>query len=356
MPSFANVSNSEIVALVTGDPTKAEELAKQYKIDKKNTYSYEEFDKFLSDKVADAIYLATPNWRHEEFAIPALKAGVHVLLEKPMEVTAEKCERILKAHQESSAKLMIAYRMHFEPATIAAIEKVRSGELGEVHMFTSTFTQPLDPNNHRGQSGWKAGPLLDIGIYPLNAVRNLYGTEPLEVFAFGTRHPEAGFSNDFDDTVSVTLVFPQNRLAQFTVSYYGNLLDEYTIAGTKGSIHVSPAFMYEAPLEFAPICIGEKNEHKKFPYTNHFGGEMEYFSECILKNTEPEPDGREGLADVRVLDAILRSLETKLPVKLDTATQPTTNKITTAQEKQVGGPKRPSADELVNAAPPAAAK
>lgn len=81
--------------------------------------------------------MATPNFRHAEFAVPALKAGVHVLLEKPMEISSEKCQEIMEAQKSSNAKLMIAYRLHFEPATIAAIERVRNGDLGQVHMFTS---------------------------------------------------------------------------------------------------------------------------------------------------------------------------------------------------------------------------
>lgn len=94
---------------------------------------------------------------------------------------------------------------------------------------------------------------------------------------------QGGFPSDLDDTVAVTLTFPKNRVAQFIVSYYGNSIDEYTIVGTKGSCHMSPAFMHSVGLEYSPIMIGEKRKFESFKTTDHFAGECEYFSECILK-------------------------------------------------------------------------
>jgi predicted dehydrogenase len=305
MPGVEHTGNSKITALVTGDPEKAAKLAEEYEIE--HTCGYEQYGELLRSGKIDAVYIGTPNWRHAEFAVPALEAGIHVLLEKPMEVDSEQCEAILRAQQKSNAKLMIAYRLHFEPATIAAIEKVRSGELGEVHLFTSTFSQVVDPENHRAKNGVAAGPIYDMGPYPINGVRNLFEAEPAEAFATGTRHPEAGFG-DFNDTVSVTLRFPGERLAQFTVSYYGNSIDTYTVVGTKGLLEVNPGYMYGNPLEHN-ARYGKEKKHESFKNTDHFGGEMKYFSECILNGVDPEPDGLEGLADVRVIEAIVRSLE-----------------------------------------------
>jgi len=139
MPGVAHTGNSEMTAVVTSNPEKAQGLAAKY--DLISTYTYEQFGDALKSGTFDAIYLATPNWRHAEFIVPALKAGIHVLTEKPLEVSTEKCREILEAAKASTAKLMVAYRLHFEPATLSTIEKVRSGELGDVHLFASTFTQ-----------------------------------------------------------------------------------------------------------------------------------------------------------------------------------------------------------------------
>jgi predicted dehydrogenase len=315
MPGFAHTGNSEITALVTSDPQKAAKLGEKY--DVKATFRYEEFEQALQSGVFDAIYLATPNWRHAEFIVPALKAGIHVLTEKPMEVSTAKCEEILTAAGASSAKLMVAYRLHFEPATLATIEKVRSGELGSVHLFTSNFAQVVDTANHRAHSGALAGPVMDMGPYPVNAARYIFGDEPVEVVsAAGTRHPQSGFDQDFADTVAVTLRFSGERLAQFNVSYFGNPTNSLIAIGEKGSVQLEPAYMFGKGLE-QTVVMGEKKSTESFKNTDHFGGELKYFSGRILNGTDPEPDGEEGFADVRVLEGILKALETGQTVTLE---------------------------------------
>ena len=329
LPGIKHTGNSEVAAFVTGDPEKARQVGELYGVT--DTYRYNQFEELLSSGKIDALYLATPNWRHAEFVVPALKAGIHVLVEKPLEVSTAKCREILDAAATSSAKLMVAYRLHFEPATLATLDLIRSGDLGEVHLFTSTFVQMVSTRNHRATNGDEAGPVLDMGPYPVNAARYVFGAEPTKVVsAVGIRHPEAGFG-DFDDTVAVTLRFPGNRLAQFMVSYYGNALDAYTAVGTKGSVQVSPCYMYGKPLEQA-ITIGEKKTSESFKNTDHFGGQMKYFSDCILNDREVEPDGEEGFADVRVLEGVLRALKTGGSVTLEPFNR--TKRIDTAAQKE----------------------
>ncbi len=344
LPGVAHTGNSEVVAFVTGDPEKARLVGKQYGVTE--SYGYDEFDRMLRSGGVDAIYLATPNWQHAEFAVAALKAGIHVLVEKPLEISTEKCREILAAQKSSKAKLMVAYRLHFEPATLDMIDRVRAGDLGEVILFTSTFAQMIDPAGHRARSGMAAGPVLDMGPYPVNAARYVFGAEPIEVVsATGTRHPQAGLG-DLDDTVAVTLRFPEGRLAQFVLSYYANTIDSYTVVGTKGSIQMNPGYMYGKPLEQS-ITIGESQKHESFKNTDHFGGELAYFSDCILNDVDPEPDGEEGYADVRVLEGIARALETGMPQKLEAFTR--SRRIDTRQRQTLAAQKSP---ELVNTSNP----
>ncbi len=335
MPGVEHTGNSEITALVTGDPQKARALSEKYGVT--GSYAYEQFDGLLHSGAIDAIYLATPNWRHAEFAVPALKAGIHVLLEKPMEVSSQKCQEIVDAQRSSGAKLMIAYRLHFEPATLSVIDLVRSGKLGQLRFFSSSFAQKVKSENHRAQSGTAAGPVFDMGPYPVNAVRNLFEAEPIEVSAMGSRHPEAGLG-DFDDTVAVTLRFPENRLAQFVVSYVGNDIDSYTVVGSEGDIVVSPGFTYGKALE-CQVTIGADKKHESFKNTDQFGGEMRYFSDCILNDKDPEPDGEEGLLDVRVIEAIVRSLETRTAQTLEPVRR--SKRIETSQTEKLSNVKPP---------------
>ncbi|MBE7158385.1 MAG: Gfo/Idh/MocA family oxidoreductase [Rhodospirillales bacterium] len=329
MPGVAHTGNSVITALVTGDPRKAKELGAKYEVEA--TFSYEKYTQALASGTFEAIYLATPSWRHAEFAVPALQAGIHVLCEKPLEVSTSKCQEILDAAKTSSAKLMVAYRLHFEPGTLNTIDVVRSGKLGEVHTFTSAFAQPLDPANHRSHSGDLAGPVLDMGPYPVNAARSVFGAEPEEVVsAVGTRHPDTGFEQNFDDTVAVTLRFPGGRLAQFNVSYYGGPVNSFTAVGPEGSVLLDPAYMYGQPMQ-QTVISGQNQNKTSFKNTDHFGGEMKYFSDCILENKDPEPDGEEGFADVRVLEGVLEALRSGKPVKLPPFTR--TKRIDTQTQK-----------------------
>lgn len=314
MPGIAHTGNSTFTAVVTGDPIKAEALKKMY--DLEATYSYEQFGEAIKAGTFDAIYLATPNWRHAEFAVPALQAGIHVLVEKPLEISTAKCQEILDVAKTSSAKLMVAYRLHFEPATLDTVKRIREGELGNVHLFTSSFSQMVDPENHRAKAGDLAGPVFDMGPYPVNAARYVFGDEPTEVVsAVGSKHPESGLEQDFFDTVTAIVRFPGNRLAQFCVSYYADATNEFNAMGTKGRITLNPCYMFGKSLKQTISKKGEEEE-SSFKNTDHFGGELKYFSDCILNNTDVEPDGEEGFADVRVLEGILEALKTGSSVTL----------------------------------------
>lgn len=345
MPAVAHTGNSEITALVSSDVEKLAALGDLYNVD--NRYSYDEFPALLASGQVDAIYLATPNWRHAEFAIPALEAGIHVLCEKPLEVNSDLCRAMMEAEKRGGAKLMTAYRLHFEPANLDAIRRIRAGELGDLIAFSGGMGQVLDPANHRAKHGVQGGPLFDLAPYPINAIRFLFGAEPVEVVsAVGTRHPEADLG-DFDDTLAVTLRMPGNQLAQFVVSYYANRLDNFTITGTKGTIEMSPAFGLGDGLA-QTRRIGDDDTHEQFPATDQFGGELRYFSDCILNDRPVEPSGEEGLVDLLVVEAIMEALRTGQPAKVE----PFTRSLRIDPEGQEQRLRPVSAPKKVNASSP----
>jgi len=303
MPGVAQTGNSELTAIITGDHRKAEALGRRYGVSR--AYHYDAYIAALDSLGFDAVYVAVPNWLHRDYAVPALERGLHVLLEKPMAITEEDCRAITQAARQSGARLMIGYRLHFEPATLEAIRVAQSGALGRVRLFTSTFTQHVARTNHRAQHGFWAGPVADMGPYPINAARNLFRAEPVEVMAWGARTQGFGFH----DTVSVLLRFPEERIAQFTVAYGLNPVDEYRVVGTEGDLAVSPGFGFGAGLRHR-LTVGESATETGFREVDQFGGETAYFSDCILQGLDPEPDGEEGRLDVRVVAAIGRALET----------------------------------------------
>lgn len=313
MPGVGQTDNSVITALVTGDPEKARQLGERYGL---RTYAYEEYPALLAAGEVDALYIATPNFRHREFVIPALEAGIHVLLEKPMGTSEADCQAMIDASTRTGAKLMVAYRLHCEPGTLDMIERVHKGDFGDPRLFTSIFTQRVKPSNHRAQNGFAAGPVPDMGPYPLNMVRQLFNAEPIEVAAIGVQSP--GSAVNTWDTVTVSLRFPEERLAQFTVSYTLPDTERFQLLGSKGEIEASPCFGYGegVAISYRATIDGETRVHVN-PVVDQFAGETAYFSDCILRDQAPEPDGVEGLRDVRVIAAIERALQTGQPQQLE---------------------------------------
>src|SRR5438874_12009285 len=181
LPAFRNASNSELVAVVSGESKKREKLAKKYHLE--HVYSYDQYERALSQ--VDAVYLAMPNHLHREYAVRAAQAHVHVLCEKPMAVTEEDCHAMIDAAKDGGVKLMVAYRLHFEAGNLEAIRLGESGKLGNLRIFTSEFAQQVAEDNLRvsESSSRGGGPLYDMGVYCINAARYLFRAEPIEVFA-----------------------------------------------------------------------------------------------------------------------------------------------------------------------------
>lgn len=313
LPAFAHAKrNSRLVALVSDDPKKLKGLGRRYGVSA--SYSYEELDACLEHSEVDALYIALPNNLHAEVTERAARQGVHVLCEKPMAVTVQECERMIDACRENSAKLMIAYRLHFEKANLGAIGLAHSGKLGELKFFDSLFSYQVRQGNIRTQKELGGGPLHDIGLYCINAVRNLFRQEPIEVFAFAAKSSDARFRK-IDETVAATLRFPGEKVATFTCSFGSAATSVYHLVGTKGDLCLDKAYEYKGTIE-QWLTIKDRTTHRTFPESDQFAPELLHFSDCIINNREPGPSGAEGLADVRVVEAILRSLESGQPERL----------------------------------------
>ena len=317
LPAFRRAANSELLALVSGDPKELKELGKKYRLE--HLYSYDDYGRALAN--VDAVYLALPNHLHREYAVRAAAAGVHVLCEKPMAVTQEDCHAMIQAARQNRSKLMIAYRLHFEQGNLEAIELANSGRLGTARLFTSEFSQQVADKNIRTMGSSRGGgPLYDMGVYCINAARYLFRSEPIEVSAVAARKPEARFERT-EEMISAVMRFPQERLATFTCSFGAADVSRYTLLGSKGMLQADPAYEYAEGIKL-DMTIGEKRQKKSFPKRDQFAAELAYFSDCILRDKEPEPSGWEGLADVRIVEALYESLRTRKVVALPEAITP----------------------------------
>ena len=343
MPGVEHTGNSVMTALVTGDAEKARELAKMYDIE--HVTDYNGYEALVKSGKLDAVYIATPNSNHTDFVVKALEAGIHVLCEKPMAETPEDCQKMIDAGEKTGAKLMIAYRLHFEEATIEALETVRAGKIGEPRIFNSVFCQQVSEENSRTAGKNWAGPLPDMGPYPINAVRQLFQAMPTEVFAFRASKAEPRFK-EIEEMITAVLRFPGERLATFTVSYGANPMGQYRVVGTEGDLEVTPGYTWQKGLTHK-LTVGEKKSDTSYGKSDHFGGETKYFSDCVLDDKHPEPDGEEGLADVLVIKAIEESMATGKPVAVKGLVR---KQWPTREQVQKLSPIKPG--EMVNAAPP----
>ncbi len=314
LPAFAHSKKAELTALVSGETRKLKALGRKYRV--ADLCDYSGYDYLLQSGDIDAVYIALPNWMHREYAEKAIQAGIHVLCEKPLAVTVEECERLIRLAEDRGVKLMTAYRLHFEETNLSAIQLVQGGKIGEPRAFNSFFSLPVKPDNIRAMTPKTGGgPVYDIGVYCINAARYLFREEPIEVHAWAHNRPGSELK-EIDETVSVQMRFPEGRVATFTVSYATASVDYFDVVGTKGSICVEPAFDFASPKTMW-ISRGEKTSQKKFAKRDQVAPELDYFSDCILKDRQPEPSGLEGLIDVMIIQAIHRSLETGSPIELE---------------------------------------
>jgi predicted dehydrogenase len=347
LPAFAHArGNSELVALVSNEPEKLRKLGRKYGV--RSLYSYEDYPRSLSGGDVDAVYIALPNHLHRDATVAAADAGIHVLCEKPMAVTEEECGDMIRAAERNVVLLMIAYRLHFEEANLQAIEIVNSGKIGEPRIFSSVFTMTVeDEDNIRLNPIERGGgTLYDIGIYCINAARSLFRAEPLEVEALSANNGEPRF-RDVDEMTSAIMRFPDERVATFTSSFGASDHGSYRVVGTKGDVSVMDAYEF-ADAKTVELTVGEKKTRRAFPKRDQVAAELVRFSECVIAGREPEPSGREGLADVRIIRALYRSAAEGRAVRLP----PFEKEERPSMKQEIRRPAVPRAPRIVGAESP----
>lgn len=319
LPAIEQLADVELTALVSGSRHKLDELGRRYGA--RVLCSYDRLRELLASDAVDAVYIAVPNDLHAELTLVAARHGVHVVCEKPMAPTEAECMQMIRACEQRRVKLMIAYRLHFESANLAAVEIARSGELGEPRLFSSVFSMQVRGGNVRTQPRRGAGPLYDIGTYCLNAARYLFRTEPVEVTAMKLAGRDPRFAA-IDEAFAVTLRFPVDRVAQFICSFGARDRAHYQVIGTEGFLTLDSAYEYAAEEMTLHVDGKHGKKTQTFPRRDQIAAEIEYFARCVRDDLEPEPSGWEGLADVRILQAIQASARVGRAVPIDPVPRP----------------------------------
>jgi predicted dehydrogenase len=303
-PALLKTNNCYLAGIVTGTPSKAVDWSKRYNIPQKNIYNYQNFDEIAHNPDIDIIYVVLPVFLHKEFTIRAAKAGKHVICEKPMALNASECKEMIDACKKANRLLSIGYRLHFEPHTIEVMRLGQKQIFGKVTKIDTGngFTYRGNPNAWRLKKALAGGGgLMDMGIYSIQGTRYTLGQEPIAVKATQEK-TRPNFFKEVDETIFWELEFP-GGFKTTGKSSYNHDWSYLKVEAEHGKFELGPAFGYGG--------IDGSGNGKKMPFPQivQQAAQMDDFAQCVTANKQSRVPGEEGLKDMKVVDAIYKSLD-----------------------------------------------
>jgi len=305
---------AKLVGVISGTPSKITKWQSEYSIPEKNCYNYDNFDDIKDNPDIDAVYIITPNGLHCEQAIRVAKAGKHVICEKPMGVNAKEGQEMVDACKASDVKLLIGYRMHFEPKTVEVIRMRKAGEFGQPKFFQGQSGFVIgNPNQWRLNKELSGGgAMMDIGIYSINGARYMLGEEPIWVTAQETKTDAMKFKEGIDETIQFQMGFPSGAVASCLSTYAMRHLDRFFMTGDDGWVEMKPSTGY------GPIKGRTHKGELEQPHITHQTLQMDGMAKIIFEGIKPivPVDGEEGVKDMKIIDAIFLAAKTGKKVML----------------------------------------
>ncbi len=306
---------AKLVGVISGTPSKILDWRSKYNIPVKNCYNYENFDEIKSNKDIDAVYVITPNALHHDQVIRLAKAGKHVICEKPMAINAAEAGEMIDACEKANVKLLVGYRMHFEPNTLELIRMRKAGDFGKIRFFQGLCGFKIgDPTQWRLNKVLSGGgSMMDIGIYAINGARYMVGEDPIWITAQETKTNPEKFKEGVDETIQFQMGFPGGAVASCLSTYSVNNLDRFFLDGEDGFAEMLPSTGY-GPIK-GHTHKGELNK----PIVTHQTIQMEEMAAFILENKQPivPVDGKEALKDLTIIDAIYLAVTSGKRVQLN---------------------------------------
>lgn len=322
IPAFGRCKTARLAAVVSGSPDKAMQVAREHGLSEKAVYDYKTYDQLKDNKEVDVIYIVLPNGMHAEYTVRGAQAGKHILCEKPMANSAEECQQMITACQEAGRKLMIAYRIQYEPHNAIAKKWLREKKFGATKLIEAVNGQNQgDPGQWRQNKKLAGGGALpDVGLYCLNTLRYLVGEEPTEVAAMSYSTPGDARFKEVEETVTWQMRFPGGILANCATGYGLHESRRYRVNAESGWFGLDPAFSYENLAMESSHAEGmiEYREKVGIVPKDQFTLEMDHMAECVLDDKRPYTPGEEGLQDQRIMEAIYESAASGKPVRIAT--------------------------------------
>jgi predicted dehydrogenase len=310
-PALQKTSHCRLTAIITDTPAKATDWRTRYNIADRNIYSYDTMHRIADNPDIDVVYIVTPNALHLDNALAAAKAGKHVFCEKPLEISVERCQKMIDALKAANRRLGVAYRCQFEPHHLECMRIARTREFGALKLIDAYFGYNTPSNVWRLKRELAGGgPLMDVGVYALQATRYLTGEEPVSVSATTTQGDPTRFS-EVEESVIWQARFPSGAVSNCGASYNAAPVGYFRALAEHGWFELDPAFNYDG-------IRGMRSDGKaiEFPSTDQFAVEMDDFAQCILEKKPSKVSGEEGLRDVKIMMAIYESARTGRSVGL----------------------------------------
>lgn len=319
LPAIIEAPNSRLVAIASRRTGAAKATLEKYAPCHANVSSYDDLDALVNDTNVQAIYCPMANNEHIEWALKAINAGKHVLIEKPMALTVADIEAIEHAAIKNKVKVMEGFMYRFHPQHARVKEIVESGLIGDVLSARASYSFLMRPARmYRIASGFKqgGGAMWDIGPYAIHTLRWCFAqngkpAEPISVIAHA-KFNEVGA----DIVTSGILDFGNDsegraRFGHFDVSFERSRKSEYEIIGTKGWVkcHAAWVFQNDVPVISWALEDGQYVE-ERFAPSNHFNLEIEHFSDCVLNDKPPYLTFEDAKANCRAIEAVLKSAVT----------------------------------------------
>jgi predicted dehydrogenase len=310
IPAMQKGLYSEITAIASRTMESAQNAANRLAISK----AYGSYEDLVNDPEIEAVYIPLPNHLHVAWAEKCMQAGKHVLLEKPIGLNYKQAQQLLQISKKyPDAKIMEAFMYRHHPQMLEVKRLIDDGVIGEIRNTCSTFAYFNDnAKDIRNQSDIGGGGLLDIGCYCISIARFLFGTEPKRVSGLVEFDPLLKIDRlasgilHFEDGFSTFMCSTQLQYQQYA-----------RVSGTKGMIEIIKPFTPE-PNEKAKIILHNRSIQKKITFEpcDKYTIQGDLFSNAILNNQDPPLPIEDGVANMKVIEAIFLSAESGMFVNL----------------------------------------
>jgi predicted dehydrogenase len=311
-PALLKARNCRLAGIVTGTPAKAEEWKKKYNLPADSVYTYDTMSQMAKNKDIDIVYVVTPNSLHMQHTLAAAAAGKHVYCEKPLEISVERCQKMIDGCKKAGVQLGVGYRLQFEANNQECVRLAKEKVLGDVKIIDANFGFAIgDPTQWRLKRDLAGGgALMDVGIYCMQTARMITGEEPNWISATEVKTDAVKFK-EVDETISWQMKFPSGVVSHSISTYAANGLMGFRVATSRGFFGLEPAYFYNGNR-------GRRSDGTEIniPVADQFVTELEDFADCVINKRPTKVNGEMGMQDVKLLMAVYDSIKKGRPVTI----------------------------------------